>query len=78
MTTVHTPVEGYTGEIAGVAFINGHAETTNKAALSYFKSAGYVIEPEKADEPADPEPETEPEKTEKPRRGRPAKTEETK
>ncbi|QCQ91737.1 hypothetical protein [Rhodococcus sp. SGAir0479] len=43
MTAVTTPVEGYTGIVAGVAFINGRGETDDHNALSYFARHGYRI-----------------------------------
>lgn len=41
---VHTPVEDFTGTVAGVAFANGVGETDNPAALAYFQRKGYEIE----------------------------------
>ncbi|ORJ92581.1 hypothetical protein A6F55_23740 [Prescottella equi] len=43
-TAVTTPVEGYTGIVAGVAFINGRGETDDQNALSYFARHGYRID----------------------------------
>lgn len=45
---VHTPVDGYTGTVAGVNFANGVGETDDLAALLYFSGAGYRIEGELA------------------------------
>jgi len=47
---ISTPVAGYTGESAGIAFANGIAEIDTRSdahvsALSYFRSAGYGIVP---------------------------------
>src|SRR5688572_12052838 len=47
---ISTPVAGYTGESAGIAFANGVAEVDTAtdagvSALSYFRSAGYGIVP---------------------------------
>jgi outer membrane biosynthesis protein TonB len=79
---VSTPVEKFTGNVVGVDFANGTAEVDGeqRQALSYFREAGYGIEP-LADEapeppaepptptpaepsPAAPEPEPEPVKPE--------------
>lgn len=43
MATVHTPVKGFTGKVAGVAFTDGKGETTDKNALAYFRRHGYGI-----------------------------------
>lgn len=40
---VHTPVKGYTGVVAGVAFADGVGETTDKNALAYFARHGYQV-----------------------------------
>lgn len=55
MATVTTPVKGYTGHVAGVAFENGVGETTDPAALAYFHRQGYTIENAGAEAPAFPE-----------------------
>lgn len=49
MTKITTPVEGFTGQVAGVAFANGVGETDDPIALGYFERRGYGIE--KADPP---------------------------
>ena len=49
MAIIHTPVKGFSGEIAGVPFVNGTGETENPAALAYFQRRGYKVE---ADKPA--------------------------
>lgn len=43
---VSAPVEGFTGVVAGVPFADGRAVVAqdNRAALSYFRQAGYRIE----------------------------------
>lgn len=41
---VHTPVKGFTGKVAGVAFADGVGETTDPAALAYFERHGYKID----------------------------------
>lgn len=61
-TTVHSPVEGFTGTVAGVEFAKGTGETSDQGALAYFRRKGYGIgepattpeEPE-APAPADPQ-----------------------
>lgn len=50
MAKITTPVEGFTGQVAGVAFANGVGETDDPIALGYFERRGYGIE--KADAPA--------------------------
>lgn len=45
---VHTVLEGFTGESAGVEFTDGTAEVSsedNPGALLYFQGAGYKVEP---------------------------------
>lgn len=39
-----TPVKGYSGKVAGVAFVDGEGETDDPAALHYFRQAGYTVE----------------------------------
>ncbi|HLT68578.1 MAG TPA: hypothetical protein VKZ72_00345 [Acidimicrobiales bacterium] len=46
--TVRTRVEGWSGVVAGVTFVDGQAEvdeTEHPAAVRYFRQAGYHIEP---------------------------------
>lgn len=43
MAVVVAPVEGFTGRVAGVAFVDGRAETTDGRALAYFTRQGYRI-----------------------------------
>ncbi|MFB7461711.1 hypothetical protein [Streptomyces sp. NPDC056188] len=43
MFEVTTPVEGFTGEVAGVHFANGRATTDDPAALAYFRRRGYAV-----------------------------------
>jgi len=43
MATVHTPVPGFTGEVAGVAFADGTAEVPDDK-LTYFRRHGYGID----------------------------------
>jgi hypothetical protein len=40
---VKTPVEGFTGEVAGVVFADGVGETDNPNALNYFRRHGYDV-----------------------------------
>lgn len=55
MTVVHTPVEGFTGEIVGVSFVDGVGETTDSSALAYFARHGYEIDSGAPLDPADPD-----------------------
>lgn len=58
---ITTPVEGFTGVVAGVSFANGEGETDNEVALAYFRRHGYGIEAVgKHAAPAEPEPPKEP------------------
>lgn len=49
MAHITTPVEGYTGVVAGVAFADGKGETAEPAALAYFARKGYGITPTDAE-----------------------------
>ena len=44
--TVRTPVEGYSGLVAGVVFDAGRAvvDGSQTSALRYFRDAGYIVE----------------------------------
>jgi len=45
--TVRTRVEGWSGVVAGVTFVDGQAEvdeTEHPAAVRYFRQAGYHVE----------------------------------
>ncbi|KAB1647476.1 hypothetical protein F8O06_02750 [Pseudoclavibacter sp. CFCC 14310] len=55
MAKIATPVEGFTGHVAGVAFENGIGETDSLAALAYFRRQGYTVVQDEAEEPALPE-----------------------
>lgn len=44
MAKVKTPVEGYSGTVAGVEFKDGAGETDNAGALAYFARHGYEID----------------------------------
>lgn len=57
MVKVHTPVKGFTGTSAGVAFADGVGETDDPNALAYFKRHGYEVEDKKAAaKPSEPKP----------------------
>lgn len=46
--TITTPVRGFRGEVAGVAFIDSRAEVdedANARAIAYFRRKGYGVEP---------------------------------
>lgn len=56
MALVYTPVPGWSGVSAGVVFEDGVGETSDFAALAYFRQAGYGIDeepprPERVDPP---------------------------
>lgn len=44
MARVTTPVEGFSGNVVGVVFVDGKGETADGAALAYFRRQGYGIE----------------------------------
>lgn len=50
---VTTPVEGYTGTVAGVAFSGGRGRTSSSAAVQYFRRHGYTVVPAGADQRGD-------------------------
>lgn len=57
MATVTAPVADFEGEVIGVTFKKGVAETSDNRALAYFGRHGYGIDgsgPRPAPEPADP------------------------
>jgi len=41
--TVHTPVEGFTGSVAGVEFVDGVGSCDSRVALDYFRRHSYRI-----------------------------------
>lgn len=43
MATVRTPVEGFTGNVIGVQFVDGVGEAEGEAQLAYFERQGYAI-----------------------------------
>jgi hypothetical protein len=55
MANIATPVEGFTGHVAGVAFENGIGRTDSPTALAYFHRHGYTVVQDEAEEPAFPE-----------------------
>ncbi|GLU91344.1 hypothetical protein [Agromyces sp. NBRC 114283] len=48
---ITTPVKGFTGNVAGVAFVDGRGETDDPIALGYFERRGYGVEKAAAPEP---------------------------
>ena len=54
---VNTPVKGFTGEVAGIAFANGTADVDDPIALGYFERRGYDV----IYAPSEPTPATIPE-----------------
>ncbi|WP_453992118.1 hypothetical protein [Bacillus nitroreducens] len=47
MAKITAPNKGYTGISAGVAFVNGEAETNDKWLIAWFKNKGYEVEDNK-------------------------------
>jgi len=41
--TIKTPVEGYNGIVAGVAFTDGVGHTDDEGAIAYFERQGYEV-----------------------------------
>lgn len=41
--TIETPVEGFTGLVAGVHFVDGKGSTDDEAAIAYFERQGYKV-----------------------------------
>lgn len=61
---IQTPVEGFTGEVVGVSFVDGFGETEDENAIAYFIRQGFGLDgsaPESAEPEAEYEPEYEPE-----------------
>ncbi|MEV4036374.1 hypothetical protein [Streptomyces umbrinus] len=52
--TITAPVAEFTGQVGGVWFANGTAETDNEGALAYFRRHGYGVTP--LDDNTPPEP----------------------
>ncbi|MCM1011905.1 hypothetical protein [Brevibacterium sp. XM4083] len=55
MKRVTTPVKGYTGIVAGVAFTDGEGHTDDAAALAYFSRHGYRVADEEETPASDDE-----------------------
>ncbi|MFJ2909360.1 hypothetical protein ACIO8F_07980 [Streptomyces sp. NPDC087228] len=61
---ISTPVVEFNGQVAGVWFTNGEAETDSEGAIAYFERHGYTVEPIEEDGqgddtkqvPAEPKP----------------------
>ena len=61
---IQTPVEGFTGEVVGVSFVDGFGETEDEHAIAYFIRQGFGLDgsaPEGTEPEAEYEPEVEPE-----------------
>ena len=64
--TIKSPVKGYSGITAGVAFLDGVGQTTNAYLIRWFKEHGYTVErsagsqADKPDEQQEVETEAEP------------------
>lgn len=56
MTKITAPVEGYSGSIGAVEFVDGVAHTVDEAVIAYCRDAGYGIGSGKPDVPEAPEP----------------------
>lgn len=56
MTKIYTPNRAYSGDSAGVTFVDGVGETDSERALAYFRRAGYGIGKEPAWSPPAPNP----------------------
>ena len=48
MATIHTPVKGFSGVVAGVSFVAGVGESSDSSALAYFERQGYTVTVEDA------------------------------
>lgn len=44
MHKITTPVKGFSGDVGGLQFTNGHAETDDPNLVSYFRRHGYTVE----------------------------------
>lgn len=61
---IQTPVEGFTGEVVGVFFVDGFGETEDENAIAYFIRQGFGLDgsaPEGTEPEAEYESEVEPE-----------------
>jgi hypothetical protein len=52
---IKTPVEGFSGVVAGVAFADGVGKTDDPSAIAYFQRHGYGVGEEPAKDPTDPD-----------------------
>lgn len=41
---IQTPVEGFTGEVVGVHFVDGFGETEDENAIAYFVRQGFGLD----------------------------------
>lgn len=41
---IQTPVEGFTGEVVGVSFVDGFGETEDENAIAYFIRQGFGLD----------------------------------
>lgn len=77
--TIETPVDGYTGRVAGVDFLDGRGETSDETALAYFQRHDYTVTPievpdvVEVDQPTVTEPPNDPDETKRNSRRTPAK-----
>ena len=55
---IQTPVEGFTGEVVGVSFVDGFGETEDENAIAYFIRQGFGLDGS-TPEGAESEPEAE-------------------
>ncbi|MCK2024057.1 hypothetical protein KZC52_14045 [Microbacterium sp. kSW2-24] len=53
--TIKTPVDGFTGLVAGVHFVEGVGKTDDESAIAYFERQGYGVGDDPADDPTDPD-----------------------
>jgi hypothetical protein len=55
MAKITAPSKGFNGEVGGVQFTDGEAETDNQAVISYCRGAGYTVDGTAKDLPQAPE-----------------------
>jgi hypothetical protein len=55
MAKITAPSKGFNGEVGGVQFKDGAAETDNQAVISYCRGAGYSVDGKTIDLPKEPE-----------------------
>jgi hypothetical protein len=60
MAKITAPEKDFNGDIAGVQFTHGSADTDNEAVISYCAGAGYTVELDELPEPDPEDPEREP------------------